>query len=293
MIDRARLESIVREAGRMALDTWPGDGHALEVWEKSPNNPVCAADIAVDNFLKRELGALLPSAGWLSEETTDAPERLGHDGLGAGLAWLVDPIDGTRDFIHGRPGWAVSVALVSSGRPLFGMLHAPARGEFWHAEAGRGAWRNGEPLVASSRTTLPGARVPVDHLPPVDADLTKVYKPLLQELGLTYPQYLAMMVLWEGDGITVGDISSRLLTDPGSVTPLLKRLEAEGLLKRTRSSVDERVVELFLTDKGRNLREQAKRIPGCILTATQQSAAELGALKAELVALRSSLQQAV
>lgn len=123
--------------------------------------------------------------------------------------------------------------------------------------------------------------------------LTKVYKPLLQELGLTYPQYLAMMVLWEGDGITVGEISSRLLTDPGSVTPLLKRLEAEGLLKRTRSSVDERVVELFLTDKGRNLREQAKRIPGCILNATQQSAAELGALKAELVTLRSSLQQAV
>lgn len=182
MIDRARLESIVREAGRMAHDTWPGDGHALEVWEKSANNPVSAADIAVDNFLKRELGALLPSAGWLSEETTDAPDRLGHDGLGAGLAWLVDPIDGTRDFIHGRPGWAVSVALVSSGRPLFGMLHAPARGEapggeFWHAEAGRGAWRNGEPLVASRRTALSGARVPVDHLPPVDADLTKVYKP--------------------------------------------------------------------------------------------------------------------
>lgn len=123
--------------------------------------------------------------------------------------------------------------------------------------------------------------------------LTKVYKPLLQELGLTYPQYLAMMVLWESDGITVGDISSRMLTDPGSVTPLLKRLEAEGLLKRTRSSVDERVVELFLTDKGRNLREQAKSVPGCILTATQQSTAELGALRAELVALRSSLQQAV
>jgi len=123
--------------------------------------------------------------------------------------------------------------------------------------------------------------------------LTKVYKPLLQALGLTYPQYLAMMVLWEGDGITVGDISSRLLTDPGSVTPLLKRLEAEGLLKRTRSSVDERVVELFLTDKGRDLREQAKSVPNCILTATQQSTAELGTLRAELVALRSSLQQAV
>lgn len=172
MIDRQRLESIVREAGRMAFDMWPGHGHSPEVWEKTPGNPVSAADIAVDNFLKRELGALLPSAGWLSEETADAPARL--DG---GLAWLVDPIDGTRDFIRGRQGWAISVALVSSGRPLMGMLHAPARGEFWQGEAGKGAWRNGEVLAASTRGTLPGARVPVDHLPPVDADLVRVDKP--------------------------------------------------------------------------------------------------------------------
>jgi len=72
--------------------------------------------------------------------------------------------------------------------------------------------------------------------------MTKVYKPLLKALALTYPQYLAMLVLWENDGITVGDISKRLLTDPGSLTPLLKRLEAEGLLKRQRSKQDERVV---------------------------------------------------
>ena len=72
--------------------------------------------------------------------------------------------------------------------------------------------------------------------------MTKVYKPLLQALGLTYPQYLAMLVLWEQDGLTVGEISARLLTDPGSLTPLLKRLEAEGLLSRTRSREDERVV---------------------------------------------------
>lgn len=123
--------------------------------------------------------------------------------------------------------------------------------------------------------------------------MTKVYKPLLQELGLTYPQYLAMMVLWQGDGITVGEISARLLTDPGSLTPLLKRLEAEGLLKRIRSSADERVVELFLTDKGRALREQAKGIPPCIVQASQQSVEQLTALKEELVALRNSLQQAV
>ena len=172
MIDRDRLDSIVREAGRIALARWPGHGHALESWDKEPGSPVCEADLAVDAFLKRELGALLPSAGWLSEETVDAPER-----LEGGLLWLVDPVDGTRDFIRGRSGWAVSVALISTGRPLLGMLAAPARGEFWHAEAGKGAWRNGERLSASTRSELPGARVPAQALPKADLDLTAVDQP--------------------------------------------------------------------------------------------------------------------
>lgn len=172
MIDRDRLESIVREAGRMALARWPGHGHAPKMWDKSPNNPVSEADLAVDAFLKRELGALLPAAGWLSEETVDAPER-----LEGGLIWLVDPIDGTRDFIRGRHGWAVSVALVSAGRPLIGMLDAPARNEFWWGEAGQGAWRNGERLVASQRTEFRGSRVPAQALPKSDADLVLVDQP--------------------------------------------------------------------------------------------------------------------
>ncbi|MBM7059242.1 MarR family transcriptional regulator [Pseudomonas sp. UL073] len=123
--------------------------------------------------------------------------------------------------------------------------------------------------------------------------MTKVYKPLLQALNLTYPQYLAMLVLWEEDGITVGELSQRLLTDPGSVTPLLKRLEAEGLLNRTRSSADERVVELRLTAKGRALEEQAAAIPACIFKATGQKLPELQELKEELVDLRSNLQSAI
>lgn len=172
MLDRARLEAIVREAGARALASWPGHGHSPAVWEKGPGNPVCAVDLEVDAFLRRELSLLLPSAGWLSEETADAPER-----LAGGLIWLVDPIDGTRDFIRGRAGWAVSVALISAGRPLFGMLAAPARDEFWHGESGVGAWRNGERLAASSRTVLAGARVPADHLDPQDRDLTLVTKP--------------------------------------------------------------------------------------------------------------------
>jgi myo-inositol-1(or 4)-monophosphatase len=172
MIDYARLEEIVREAGRMALARWPGHGHDLKVWEKLPGNPVSEADLAVDTFLKRELKAMLPSAGWLSEETVDHPERLAR-----GLCWLVDPIDGTRDFVRGRPGWCISVALVSAGRPLIGMLDAPARGEFWMATAGQGAMRNGKPLSASTRTVLRGSRVPADALAKVDQDLTMVDKP--------------------------------------------------------------------------------------------------------------------
>ncbi|MEG7358117.1 MarR family transcriptional regulator [Pseudomonas citronellolis] len=120
--------------------------------------------------------------------------------------------------------------------------------------------------------------------------MTKVYKPLLQQLGLTYPQYIAMLVLWEQDGITVGEISARMLTDPGSLTPLLKRLEGEGLITRKRSASDERVVELRLTDKGRALRQQAESIPACILAASGLSLEELGRLKNELVDLRGSLQ---
>jgi myo-inositol-1(or 4)-monophosphatase len=178
MIDRQRLEEIVREAGRMAMRHWPGGGdssrHVLESWDKTPGQPVSAADIEVDTFLRRELGALLPAAGWLSEESADHPERLEK-----GLCWLVDPIDGTRDFIRGRSGWAISVALVSERRALIAMLAAPARGDGqeWFAIAGQGAWRNGERLKASTRREFKGARVPADVLPPEDHDLTPVARP--------------------------------------------------------------------------------------------------------------------
>jgi myo-inositol-1(or 4)-monophosphatase len=172
MIDRLRLAEIVAEAGRMAHGAWPGAGHTVESWEKTPGNPVCAADLAVDAFLRRELGRLLPAAGWLSEETADDPARLAN-----GLIWLVDPIDGTRDFLRGRSGWAVSVALISAGRPLMGMLEAPARGESWLGVAGQGAWLNDVPLTASRRAEFAGARVPTDSLAKVDRMLVAVEKP--------------------------------------------------------------------------------------------------------------------
>ena len=172
MIDRSRLEAIVREAGRIAYDLWPGAGGRVASWEKTPGSPVCDADLAVDAFLKRELTALLPAAGWLSEETVDDPSRLTRDSI-----WLVDPIDGTRDFLRGRDGWCVSVALIGEGAPLFGMLEAPARAQSFVARAGEGAWRDGERLRASRREVFAGARVPAHDLPRTDRDLIKVAQP--------------------------------------------------------------------------------------------------------------------
>ena len=172
MIDQNRLKDIVREAGRIAFSRWPGAGHALQSWEKTPGNPVSEADLAVDVFLRRELGALLPAAAWLSEETADDKLRTRSD-----LIWLVDPIDGTRDFVHGRAGWSVSVALISAGKPLIGMLAAPARQEEWLAVAGQGSTLNGAPLKASARDQFAGSRVPTDQLPSGDWDLVAVEKP--------------------------------------------------------------------------------------------------------------------
>jgi DNA-binding MarR family transcriptional regulator len=120
--------------------------------------------------------------------------------------------------------------------------------------------------------------------------MTKVYKPLLSKLGLTYPQYLAMLVLWERDGMTVGEISTRLLTDPGSLTPLLKRLESIGLLSRTRSKEDERVVIVNLTQDGRRLRDEAQQVPACVSGALALEPPELADLQAGLLELRGRLQ---
>ena len=89
--------------------------------------------------------------------------------------------------------------------------------------------------------------------------MTKLYKPLLEPLGLTYPQYLVMLVLWEGDGLTVSQLGERLALDSGTLTPLLKRLEASGLVQRRRDAADERRVLLHLTPAGRALKDGAAR----------------------------------
>jgi DNA-binding MarR family transcriptional regulator len=117
----------------------------------------------------------------------------------------------------------------------------------------------------------------------------RVYKPLLDKLGLTYPQYLVMLVLWERDGVPVKDIGERLLLDSGTLTPLLKRLEAAELVRRTRSTEDERQVLIALTPKGDAMREKARAVPQSILAASACTVGELVAMKNEIVALRDRL----
>ena len=119
--------------------------------------------------------------------------------------------------------------------------------------------------------------------------MTKLYKPLLEALGLTYPQYLVMLVLWETDGPTVSTVGERLSLDSGTLTPLLKRLEAAGWLTRQRSSADERRVHVWLSPAGKQLQAQAAHIPGCVVTQSGLPLGELMALSQQIKKLRSAL----
>ncbi|HEY9063847.1 MAG TPA: MarR family transcriptional regulator [Burkholderiaceae bacterium] len=119
--------------------------------------------------------------------------------------------------------------------------------------------------------------------------LNKVYRKLLKDLGLTYPQYLVMLVLWESDARTVSAIGERLFLDSPTLTPLLKRLEALGLVSRRRSDSDERQVIVSLTAAGRRLQGKAKAVPNCVAAAMQCSPSQIGDLRARLADLRNVL----
>jgi DNA-binding MarR family transcriptional regulator len=125
--------------------------------------------------------------------------------------------------------------------------------------------------------------------------VTARYRPLLQELGLTYPQYLVMLVLWEhardGQSTRVSDLGARLRLDSGTLTPLLKRLAERGVISRQRSQEDERVVTVSLTEAGRNLREQAKQIPARLLCGIDVEPDRLVALRNELRQVLNALEQ--
>jgi myo-inositol-1(or 4)-monophosphatase len=143
---RDLLASAAREAGAVALEYFrPGARTSAQVDTKIGGSPVTSADLAADSLLKRRLLDALPEAGWLSEETVDDFERLKRRAL-----IVVDPIDGTRAFVIGDPRWTVSAALIVDGRPIAGVVHAPALDETYAAARGAGATFNGATLAAAA-----------------------------------------------------------------------------------------------------------------------------------------------
>ena len=122
--------------------------------------------------------------------------------------------------------------------------------------------------------------------------MTQAYQPVLAPLGLTYPQYLVMLVLWEDDGVAVKDLGARLHLDSGTLTPLLKRLATQGLVTRTRDADDERVVRIALTTAGRALRRRAADVPRQMLCHINLHLPELARLRAQLTDLGDRLRGA-
>ena len=149
------IADAARRAGELALRDfrWGGKTSA-QVHTKYGGSPVTTADLAVDRYLRERLGAAFPGDGWLSEETADDLSRLEMANL-----LVVDPIDGTRAFLTGDPRWAVSIAYIHDGRPIAGVIHAPALGQTYEAAIGCGARLDGAPIHASRRPALAGALV--------------------------------------------------------------------------------------------------------------------------------------
>jgi len=127
---------------------------SFDVQDKTPDNPVTDADFAADKLLKEQLSALLPEAGWLSEETVDNPLRLLKE-----YVWVVDPLDGTKEFVMGIPEFTVSVGLVQDGRPQLAVVFNPATDELFTATNKGGVFYNGEAVQTTDRALLEGARV--------------------------------------------------------------------------------------------------------------------------------------
>jgi myo-inositol-1(or 4)-monophosphatase len=149
-INVALLTAAVREAGALALKSFR---NSPKQWPKGMSSVVCEADIAVDRFLQERLVRECPDYGWLSEEAEDDPARLAAEHV-----WIVDPIDGTRSYLAGRPDWVISVALAQHGVPVLAAIFAPVTDELFVAAAGRGVTRNGAPIAASEGASLSGAK---------------------------------------------------------------------------------------------------------------------------------------
>ena len=149
--DAQLLSTAVREGAALALHHFRA---GTKSWDKAPGHPVSDADLGVDALLKERLMGARPGYGWLSEETPDDGSRLGHDRV-----WMVDPIDGTRAFLKGKPEFTVCAGLIEQGHPIAGAVCNPAAEEFFEAVAGSGARLNGDAISVNKGTVLADARL--------------------------------------------------------------------------------------------------------------------------------------
>jgi len=142
---------VVIAAGKTIMEFFM---ESFQVTEKSPDNPVTDADLAADRLLRERLSDILPQAGWLSEETIDDLERLRQP-----LTWIVDPLDGTKEFVLGIPEFSVSVALVADSQPVLGIIYNPASAELYRCLKGSGVHLNEEAVQVSNNEVLDGMAV--------------------------------------------------------------------------------------------------------------------------------------
>ena len=225
--DLALLLRATGSAAALALDFFDKGGVAR--WDKSPGNPVSAADLAVDAQLKAELLGARPDYGWLSEETaaTMSSSAITAEGLARRAArrvWVVDPIDGTRDFIRGATGWAVSVALVEDGAVVLAALAAPARQQLFVAARGGGATLDGIALGVSGRRDLAGVRLPVDA-----PTLTAAFWPEPWDaVAVEKPNSLALRIAHVARGVADGFIEGRTIAEWDIAAAALILTEAGG-----------------------------------------------------------------
>jgi myo-inositol-1(or 4)-monophosphatase len=154
----ATAESAARDAGTAVMRLFKGK---FEVHEKSRNNPVTSADLEANRLIRDRLMAVFPKDGWLSEEDSDTSRR-----LGISRVWVVDPIDGTKEFIEGVPQFAISIALVVEGRPKVAIVFNPAKERFYKAVANHGAYLNDQAIHVSPHVGVNGARLLVSRSEP-------------------------------------------------------------------------------------------------------------------------------
>lgn len=219
--DKRLIREVALAAGAMALKYFHRAN--LKKWEKSANNPVSEADVAVDAYLKDTLTKNRPGYGWLSEETEDASAR-----LCCTRVWIVDPIDGTYGFINNRDDWCISVALIENGLPILSCIYAPLRDELYLAERGGGATLNDEKIAVSNCCKIEDAHMMGD--PNAFHSSALWPKPWPEDMDITQDNSIALRIAQVASGKADTCVTLKPKSDWDMAAADLILKEAGGML---------------------------------------------------------------